>query len=133
MTLLNACRTLAVLGFLMFVMPVPAQAQLLSERVSDTSRECTYVGSETLADGQTVPRTLMVQLGQECPAFAPSRDPNAPVPPNAALLGERTSSTGRICLYSEAGIEYQIAVGIALQCAMTPALLEREREEAADR
>ena len=109
---------------------VPVRAQVLSEQVQDNNRICTYAGTETLADGQVVPRTFTVGLGQECPATAPYRDPNAPVPANAALLGERTNGASRFCLYGEGGIEYQVAVAITLRCAMTPALLDRARQNA---
>jgi hypothetical protein len=110
----------------------PAAAQLLSETLQGTERVCTYVGNDTLPDGQVVPRTFSVGAGQNCPATAPYRDPNAPVPANAMLTGERTTATDRICVYEEGGLQYQLSVDLSLRCAMTPALLERARTASAD-
>lgn len=108
----------------------PGNAQLLSETVTDTTRVCTYYGSDTNPDGQVLPRTYTVGAGQDCPATAPYRDPEAPVPANAALSGERTGATTRSCLYSQGGLNYEIAVDLSVRCAMTPALLERDRAAA---
>ena len=102
-------------------------AQLISETVTDNVRLCTYYGTDTNPDGQIVPRTFPVGIGQDCPATAPYRDPDAPVPPNAMLTGERTGAANRICVYEEGGLQYQLTVTLAIRCAMTPALLDRER------
>ena len=107
------------------VLAAPAGAQLLSERVQDTTRVCTYVGNDTLPDGESVPRTLTVGLGQSCPALAPYHDPNAPTPPNATFRGERTTSDHRVCLYTEAGVSYEVSVPLTRRCAQTPALLQQ--------
>ena len=120
-------RSIAVLLLFAASAPAPARAQILSEQLQDNQRVCTYAGTDTLPDGQVVPRTFVVGLGQDCPATAPYRDPNAAVPPNAALLGERTGAGARVCVYGEGGIEYQVPIAVTLRCAMTPALLEQEQ------
>lgn len=114
------------------LIPATGHAQLLSEQVQDNSRICTYYGSDTTPDGQTLPRTFNVGIGQNCPASAPYRDPNAPVPPNAMLIGERTTSVSRICLYEEGGLQYSLSVDIGLRCAATPALLTRRSQNPLD-
>lgn len=106
-------------------MPSPVGAQLVSETVNDTSRTCVYYGSDVSPDGQVTPRNVVVGLGQECPAVAPHRDANAPVPPNALLTGEQTNANNRICLYNEAGIEYRLTIAMTLRCAVTPALAQQ--------
>lgn len=102
----------------------PARAQLVREQVDGTRRICIYYGSDRLPGDQLVDRALVVGVGQSCPVTAPYVDPNAPAPPNAALLGEETTATQRVCLYGEGGIEYRLSVPLARRCAMTPALLD---------
>lgn len=121
---------LAYLGFaavlMVSVTSYPAVAQLVSEQLSDTNRICTYAGSDMSASGQEVARTAIVGLGQDCPSTAPYRSPDAPVPPNASFRGEQTTSSNRLCLYSEGGIDYQVTINLSQRCAMTPALLQQE-------
>lgn len=109
---------------------VPTAAQLLEDRVVGDQRICIYVGSDQTADGQVVPRNSIVRAGQPCPAMAPYRDPNRPVPGNAVLTGETTENSRRLCTYSQGGITYTRAVPIARYCAMTPDLLDRASAEA---
>ena len=103
-----------------------ARAQLISETAQGDRRVCTYYGSETLPDDEVVARTVTVGAGQGCPATAPFRDPNAPIPPNARLLRDTSSPNGRVCVFEQAGIEYQRAIPQVAECAQTPALLDRE-------
>lgn len=105
--------------------PAAAGAQLVSEDSRGSQRICTYYGSETLPNDEVVARSVTVGLGQSCPATAPHRDPNAPVPPNARLLGDSTTNGSRICRYEEGGVEYQQSISIDALCAMTPALNNR--------
>jgi hypothetical protein len=116
------------LGTLAVVMlsAAPVQAQILSDRVVGDQRICSYVGSDQLPDGQTVPRTEVIPAGQPCPAIAPYRDPNRPVPGNAMLTGERTEADRRICNYSQGGTNYSRSIAITQNCAMTPDLLDRQ-------
>ncbi len=116
-------RTILVASVLAAGPALPARAQLISDEVRGERRICTYFGSDRSPNDEIVARTLAVGLGQPCPATAPYVDPNAPVPPNAALLGESTTATNRVCLYEQGGIEYRISVPLTQRCAMTPALL----------
>ena len=104
---------------------VPAQAQLLSDRVNGERRECVYVGSDQSADGQMTPRIASVPAGQPCPDVAPYHDPNRPIPGNAALIRDEPASAGRRCIYTQAGVEYVRFVPSTQRCAMTPDLLDR--------
>lgn len=105
---------------------LPAQAQILSDRVVGDQRICSYVGSDQLPDGQVIPRTEVIPVGQPCPALAPYRDPNRPIPGNAMLTGERTEADRRICNYSQGGTDYSRTIPITQLCAMTPDLLDRQ-------
>lgn len=109
---------------LVLVAPL-ASAQLLSDRVVDTRRLCIYVGSDQSADGQIVPRNTIVPASQPCPDIAPYRDPNRPVPGNAALIRETTDNGRRQCVYAQGGVNYTREVPITQHCAMTPDLLDR--------
>lgn len=106
----------------------PAHAQLVSDEIRDDQRICTYVGSEQLTNDTVAPRTLTTSLAQPCPATPPYRDPNQRPPDNAALRAETTNAANRLCTYEQGGIEYQLSVPIAVRCAQTPALLERDAE-----
>ncbi len=103
----------------------PAHAQLISDTVRGDQRICTYFGSEILPNDQIVSRTLTIGLGESCPATAPYVDPDARPPANARLTGQSTGGSGRVCVYEQGGIEYQLTVPIGIACAMTPALLDR--------
>jgi len=124
------CFRRTVLACAAIAASAPAGAQLLSEQINETSRTCVYYGTQTSPDGQVSPLTVVIGLGQECPAVPPYRDVNAPVPPNAQLTSERTNTSNRFCFYSEAGIEYQLTIDLTLRCAMTPALMQRINDEA---
>jgi len=100
-------------------------AQLISDTVKGDDRICQYFGSDILPNDQVVSRSLTIGLGQSCPATAPYVDPNAPPPSNARLTGQTTGGSGRVCVYEQAGIDYQITVPVSINCAMTPALLDR--------
>lgn len=102
-----------------------AQAQLLSSRVTDDRRECVYVGSDQMADGQVAPRTAVMPASQPCPDIAPFRDPNRQAPGNAALIREASTGGRRECVYTQGGIDYVRNVPISQRCAMTPDLLDR--------
>lgn len=102
-----------------------AQAQLLSDRVFGDQRVCVYVGADQTADGQLIPRNTAVPASQPCPDIAPFRDPNRPVPGNAALTGETTQNGQRQCTYSQGGVDYTRAISLTQRCAMTPDLLDR--------
>lgn len=113
----------AVGGGLLFA--PSAHAQLLSDQVSGEQRTCTYVGSDSVADGQIIPRRAIVSAAQPCPDIAPYRDPNLPAPSNAFLARETTQNGQRQCVYSQGGVEYSRLIPLAQRCAMTPALLDR--------
>lgn len=103
----------------------PAGAQLLSDQVTGDRRLCVYVGSVPVGGGEVGPRTAEVAASQPCPSVAPYRDPNQPIPGNAALIRDEPGSTGRRCVYSQGGNEYIRFVPAAQRCAMTPDLLDR--------
>ena len=109
----------------------PLQAQLLSERVEGDRRMCNYVGSDQSPDGQVIPRMLVLPSGQPCPAAAPYRDPNRPIPGNAMLTGEVVTGDRRQCNYSQGSVDYNHVVPITQPCAQTPDLLDRALAEAA--
>lgn len=114
-----------VLAIAMMSVCGSAGAQLISDSVKGDDRICEYFGSDILPNDQVVSRSLTIGLGQSCPATAPYVDPNAPPPANARLTGQATGGSGRVCVYEQAGIDYQITVPISISCAMTPALLDR--------
>lgn len=103
----------------------PAHAQLVSDEVRGDQRLCTYFGSVSLPNDTLSARTLTIGLGQNCPAVAPYSDPDQRPPSNAALRGESTNSTNRFCIYEQGGINYELTIPVAFNCAMTPALLDR--------
>lgn len=105
----------------------PANAQLISNEVRGDQRVCVYVGSPTLPNDASGARGVMVGLGQECPVSAPYSDPDAPIPSNAALRSDTTDASNRTCTYEQGGVDYRVTVPIAVRCAMTPGLLERDR------
>ena len=109
------------------VVSTPVAAQLLRQETQGTKVVCTYVGTRQLPDGQVVPRTLTVDLGRPCPESAPYRDPNAPVPGNAALRSETTSAADRICVYEQGAVDYPVSIPLSQRCAPTPDLLRRAR------
>lgn len=106
-----------------------AHAQLISSEIRGDERVCVYVGSPTLPNDASGARATTVGLGQECPVSAPYSDPNAPIPSNAALRSEATDASNRICTYEQGGVDYRVTVPIAVRCAMTPGLLEREQQQ----
>jgi hypothetical protein len=93
---------------------VPASAQLLGERVVDQQRLCVYLSDR-----------IILPASQPCPATAPFRDPNRPVPGNAALARESTEDGRRRCVYTQGGVEYTREIPLDQRCAMTPDLLAR--------
>lgn len=103
----------------------PVAAQLLNDRVTGDTRQCTYVGTDQDAQGRTLARILTVPAAQPCPDVAPNRDPNRPIPGNAALVRETSNGDGRTCIYTQSGIEYSRFVPATQRCAMTPDLLDR--------
>jgi len=107
----------------------PACAQLIRSEVRGDQRICVYVGSPTLPNDASGARGVAVALGQECPVSAPYSDPDAPIPSNAALRSETTDASNRICTYEQGGVDYRVTIPIAVRCAMTPGLLEREQRE----
>lgn len=118
----------AFMAVLLVVAAAPASAQLLEDRINDQTRTCVYVGTEQQGD-QVVPRTLTLTLNQACPETAPYRDPNLPVPGNAALIGDVVENNQRRCTYTQAGIEYVQGIPVNRLCAMTPALLDQSLAE----
>lgn len=110
---------------------MPAQAQLLSEQVVDQRRLCVYVGSDQSPDGQIIPRSTIVPASQPCPGVAPFRDPNRPIPGNAALVRETTDNAHRQCVYAQGGVEYYREIDLTQRCAMTPDLLNQSDVNAA--
>jgi hypothetical protein len=117
-------RSLSLLSCALLLTP-PADAQLISDRTVDDLRECVYVGSDQSADGQLTPRTTVVAASQPCPGIAPYRDPNRPIPGNAALVDDRPANDGRACVYTQGGVNYTRVVPVTQRCAMTPDLLDR--------
>jgi hypothetical protein len=118
------------IGCALIPFTAPAQAQLIREEIQNNQRRCIYFGSETLPNDQVIARSVTVGLGQNCPATAPYRDPNASVPGNARLFRESTTSEhNRVCIYEQGGVEYQRSIPVSRRCAMTPALLDADQPD----
>jgi len=122
-------RALLLVPFAAVAASAPAAAQLLGERVEGDRKVCEYVGSYQTGDGQFLPNTVVLPLGEACPAVAPYRDPNRPIPGNAFLTGEVVSGDRRRCTYSQGGVAYERFVVPDQPCAQTPDLLDRALAE----
>lgn len=122
---------LVVAAFVCFA-PQELSAQLISERVEEGVRICTYYGSERAPNDELLARELRVGLGEDCPAVAYARETVAPAH-NAQLVREEAAGGARLCIFVQGGREFRLRVPFSTRCAMTPALQQMSLEQASGR
>jgi hypothetical protein len=106
----------------------PAAAQLVSERVENQDRICTYRDGNTAAGG----REYRIGLGEACSAYAPRERTSAPPPPTARLESTAERDGKRICSYAQRYRRWSFQVPLETHCPINAGLLT-ERQPADER
>jgi hypothetical protein len=115
MKLLLACPVAVMLAFV----AAPAGAQLVSERVENNRRICTYRVAESPAGG----REYSVALGEACAAFPPARRTNGAPPPTARLESVAERNGRRVCSYAERSRRWSFNLPLDTRCPMNAGMI----------
>jgi hypothetical protein len=107
----------------------PAAAQLVSERVENLERICTYRDGNSAAGA----REYRVGLGEACSAYIPTERTSAPPPPTARLESTAERNGKRICSYAQRYRRWSFEVPLDTRCPVSAGMLAERQPADAER